>query len=203
MTRLHKLIRLSTKMRQIVVNEAFSTESALPSRQHRRAITESALFIWPQVLNEQFNTCLLNEDTDSPANPSCVLRENSSHEKYRKESLTLKKAWYHSVKELFHLHSNMSYQKSYTLIWFNEVLLSFKFTKGAINEMKTRDKSSEGQTWNLFPLESHWILGWQEWNPIWSSAVVAHLPQSWTCCVFRYAFLLSAAIKSDYWNYLI
>ena len=52
---------------------------------------------------------------------------------------------------------------------------------------------------SLCPLQPQLsVLGLQKWNPMWSSVVVAYLPQGPICCVFRDAFLLTTIVQSGY-----
>lgn len=45
------------------------------------------------------------------------------------------------------------------------------------------------------------VPGWQECYPMWSSVVVAYLPQGSICCTFWHALLLTTFIKCGYFSY--
>lgn len=51
--------------------------------------------------------------------------------------------------------------------------------------------------WVLAP-EGWFVFGWQDSNPMWSSAIVAHLPQGLTHCSRWGTFLLTTVGKSAY-----
>lgn len=55
---------------------------------------------------------------------------------------------------------------------------------------------------SLYPLQPHLsVLGWQNWNPTWSSALVAHQPQGSTCHAIWAAFLLTTIVQKGYLRY--
>ncbi len=100
-----------------------------------------------------------------------------------------------------HLRKNKSLSCSRNLRWFELCVAAEIKTHQTRQRFSNLLLSNFGEPVVASISCSCFLSSWQEQHPVWSSAVVAHLLQGSTCCVFRDGILHILVVTSGYLSY--